>query len=76
MANLRDDMPLAELTMPATHDAGVTEKCREGAGWGAEDLGLSVAQGLSLAEQMNAGVRFFDLRPRVRDEWRGLPSGN
>ena len=60
---MRDDVLLADLTMPASHDAGVNERHSTGVGWGSKATELSEAQDLELRDQMDVGVRFFDLRP-------------
>ena len=54
MASLPDGAPLCSLSIPGTHDAGT-----KGFSWSAE------CQRLSIEEQLNAGVRAFDLRPGV-----------
>ncbi|MGW7103373.1 phosphatidylinositol-specific phospholipase C [Streptomyces sp. NPDC054838] len=54
MAGLADSTPLQRMTIPGTHDSGA----RQG--------GLYVAcQNTSVAEQLDAGIRFLDVRCRV-----------
>ena len=55
MAHVRDEASLAELTIPGTHDSGAlyesvasTAKCQD----------------LTIAEQLNIGVRYLDIRLR------------
>jgi 1-phosphatidylinositol phosphodiesterase len=55
MARLGDDRALAELSIPGTHDTGALFE---------PYLGLSKTQELTIAEQLTAGVRFFDVRCR------------
>lgn len=53
MATLPSRMKLNMVTMPGTHDAA-TSKC----------ISQSKCQSLTIQEQLAAGVRVFDLRPR------------
>ncbi|MFD8146043.1 phosphatidylinositol-specific phospholipase C [Streptomyces sp. NPDC059708] len=54
MAGLGDSTPLPRMTIPGTHDSGA----RQG--------GLYVAcQNTSIAEQLDSGIRFLDVRCRV-----------
>ncbi|MET9609986.1 phosphatidylinositol-specific phospholipase C [Streptomyces sp. NPDC006512] len=54
MAGLADSTPLQRMTIPGTHDSGA----RKG--------GLYVAcQNTSIAQQLDAGIRFLDVRCRV-----------
>jgi 1-phosphatidylinositol phosphodiesterase len=54
MARLGDSTPLPRMTIPGTHDSGA----RQG--------GLYVAcQNTSIAEQLDSGIRFLDVRCRV-----------
>jgi 1-phosphatidylinositol phosphodiesterase len=55
MARLDDDRALAELSIPGTHDTGALFEPYPG---------LSRTQDLTIAEQLAAGVRFFDVRCR------------
>jgi len=51
MSNIRDDAKLSELTIPGTHNT-CASKCSI----------LAKCQKFSLMEQLNAGVRFIDIR--------------
>ena len=59
MANLDDAQPLSALTIPGTHDSGALYSIADVAG---------KCQSLSIAEQLKAGVRFFDIRLQLRGE--------
>ncbi|MDG2530115.1 phosphatidylinositol-specific phospholipase C domain-containing protein [Caulobacter endophyticus] len=52
MSKLSDDLYLRDLTLPGSHDAGTA----------AYILGLSRCQDLSIAEQLDKGARYFDIR--------------
>lgn len=52
MSRLRDDLHLFQLTIPGTHDTGADLNIIPG----------SRCQDLSIAEQLDAGVRFLDVR--------------
>jgi chitinase len=58
MSALPDDTKLSRLTIPGTH-----ESCARGIAWiaGGE---LVNCQSLSLADQLNAGIRYLDIRCR------------
>lgn len=54
MAGLADSTPLQRMTIPGTHDSGATKG------------GLYVAcQNTSIAQQLDSGIRFLDVRCRV-----------
>ncbi|MFD8026110.1 phosphatidylinositol-specific phospholipase C [Streptomyces lavendulae] len=54
MAGLADSTPLQRMTVPGTHDSGATKG------------GLYVAcQNTSIAQQLDSGIRFLDVRCRV-----------
>ncbi|MFE9931335.1 phosphatidylinositol-specific phospholipase C [Streptomyces sp. NPDC005533] len=54
MAGLGDSTPLQRMTIPGTHDSGATKG------------GLYVAcQNTSIAQQLDSGIRFLDVRCRV-----------
>jgi 1-phosphatidylinositol phosphodiesterase len=55
MADLDDSKTIAELSIPGTHDSGARFDLAEG---------LAKCQDLTIADQLAAGVRFFDLRCR------------
>src|SRR5689334_21158267 len=52
MGWLPDDAPLSALTLPGTHDSGAS---RSGGV-------IALAQSLTLLEQLNAGIRAWDIR--------------
>ena len=53
MSGIKDDTALSDITMPGTHDSGTKNV----------DLPIwSKTQPLSITEQLNIGVRYFDLR--------------
>ena len=53
MSRIKDDVKLSEITIPGTHNT-CASKCNI----------LAKCQNISLIEQLNAGVRFIDLRCR------------
>ena len=55
MANVDDARVLAELSIPGTHDSGAHFEPYPG---------LAKTQELTIAEQLSAGVRYFDVRCR------------
>jgi 1-phosphatidylinositol phosphodiesterase len=55
MADIADTRGLAELSIPGTHDAGALHEVY---------AGLTKCQNLTIADQLAAGVRFFDIRCR------------
>lgn len=55
MANVDDARGLAELSIPGTHDSGANFEPYPG---------LAKTQELTIAEQLSAGVRYFDVRCR------------
>ena len=55
MKSLPDDLVLASLTIPGTHNSAALHE---------PFPGTATCQSLSLKEQLEAGVRFFDLRCR------------
>jgi 1-phosphatidylinositol phosphodiesterase len=55
MARQEDTRTLASLSIPGTHDAGARFE---------PIAGLAKTQELTIAEQLDAGVRFFDIRCR------------
>ena len=54
MSRLPNDAMLSSLTIPGTHDSGALHS-----------ISLAKCQSWSLAEQLQAGIRFFDLRLHV-----------
>lgn len=73
MGRLADDVLVARVSIPGTHDAAT------GCSWaeGAEDTGNSYArtQDLNLAEQWHTGIRAFDLRPCMYEGYMNLNHG-
>lgn len=59
MASLDDTAHLTSLTIPGTHDSGALYSIADVAG---------KCQSLSVAEQLKAGVRFFDIRLQLRGD--------
>lgn len=59
MSRIEDSRSLADIVIPGTHDSGALH----------EPLaGLAKTQALTIVEQLDAGVRFFDLRARNIDD--------
>lgn len=73
MSRLPDDTYVAVLSIPGAHDAAT------GCGWdeGSEDLGDSFAktQDLDIKALWSTGVRAFDLRPCVYEDYMNLNHG-
>ena len=73
MGRLPDSTYVATLSIPGAHDAAT------GSGWasGQEGLGESFAQTqeLTLSEQWSIGIRAFDLRPCVKDDYLNINHG-
>ena len=57
-----DDLPLEELCMPGSHDAGMSQF---GTHTAFSTACNTQTQGLSLYNQLLAGVRYFDIRPVI-----------
>lgn len=58
MSVLPDDSQLHELTIPGTHDSGTKPIS-----------GIRQCQSLSIAEQLNLGIRFLDMRINKSRNW-------
>lgn len=58
MSHVEDERSLAALRIPGTHDSGALHEPL---------LGLAKTQDLTIAEQLQMGVRFLDLRARIID---------
>ncbi|MBP5216745.1 MAG: phosphatidylinositol-specific phospholipase C [Bacilli bacterium] len=56
MTNLSDDKQISLLSIPGSHDSGARHSIIDVAG---------ICQDLTIEEQLNAGVRFFDIRLRA-----------
>jgi 1-phosphatidylinositol phosphodiesterase len=59
MASLPDSANLASLTIPGTHDSGAQHE---------PAAGIAKTQNLTFADQLEAGVRYFDVRCRNFDD--------
>jgi 1-phosphatidylinositol phosphodiesterase len=59
MASLPDSASLAALTIPGTHDSGAIHE---------PAAGIAKTQTLTFAEQLDAGIRYFDVRCRNFDD--------
>lgn len=59
MTSLPDSANLASLTIPGTHDSGAQHEPAPG---------IAKTQNLTFAEQLSAGVRYFDVRCRNFDD--------
>lgn len=69
MANIpNNDLQLKDITMPGSHDAGVSRvhNANKLAGWVVGASGY-VCQEYDIAGQLNAGSRFFDVRFSMKD---------
>lgn len=60
MASLQDNISLSKISIPGTHDSGARIDAPVVSG-------TAKTQDLSIAEQLNAGVRFLDIRCRHID---------
>lgn len=63
MSVIRDDTRLTEITIPGTHDSCARKFHNEDA-FGVMS-GISKCQNLTITEQLNAGIRFLDIRCEV-----------
>jgi 1-phosphatidylinositol phosphodiesterase len=52
MSDIPDDVPVTELSIPGTHNSGSVDG----------PLGFAKTQDLDLAEQLDTGIRFLDIR--------------
>lgn len=59
MARLPDGTPLASLSIPGTHDSGAMFE---------PAAGIAKTQDLTIADQLNIGARYFDIRCRDVDD--------
>lgn len=60
MADLPDETLLSDLTIPATHDSGAIRSDFIGK--------FGQCQSLSIADQLSIGVRFFDIRLKLKGD--------
>lgn len=58
MASLQDSVPVCRVSIPGTHDSGT-------AGVWFPMRHYARTQTMNLSDQWNAGIRFFDLRPKL-----------
>jgi hypothetical protein len=61
MGALRNNVQLSQITMPASHDAGISTPTYANKGANLQPS-VAICQSLDIAGQLNAGSRFFDLR--------------
>ena len=57
MKNIKDDTLISEIVIPGSHDAGTYDM-----------LWLGETQTLNIEEQLNVGVRYFDIRVYNKDD--------
>jgi len=62
MLNVPDSTSLADMTIPGTHVSAATETNTTGA-----DNELAICQMWPIDQQLEAGIRYFDLRVYPRD---------
>ena len=60
MAGLPDNMPACRVSIPGTHDSGT-------AGVWFPMKHYARTQTMDISRQWDAGIRFFDLRPKLED---------
>lgn len=66
-------LTLKELTLPASHDAGVSDVHNDSKNLGTLiDAGRYICQSQDIAGQLNSGARFFDLRFSMKTSGNGL----
>lgn len=61
MAGLQDNISISKISIPGTHDSGAMREIPS-------NSGTAKTQNLTIAEQLNAGVRFLDIRCRHIDD--------
>ena len=64
MSGMLQNIPVSSLMMISSHDAGMVAGHCFGVGYS-----FCITQKLTAGEQMRAGARFFDLRPRKTTSW-------
>lgn len=69
MNRLNDGTPIVQLSVPGTHDTGTGNGFTEE--WAEKALTFAQTQDCSLEEQLNCGVRAFDLRPALITDAEG-----
>jgi len=60
MSGLNDNISISKISIPGTHDSGATREVPS-------NSGTAKTQNLTISEQLNAGVRFLDIRCRHID---------
>lgn len=60
MSGLDDNISISKISIPGTHDSGATREIPS-------NSGTAKTQNLTISEQLNAGVRFLDIRCRHID---------
>lgn len=70
MANLPDDTYVSHISLPATHDAGTYPTDRSVA-----DNAFAQTQYMDIEQQLNAGIRVLDFRPKYVDEGFNIAHG-
>lgn len=66
MGNIADQTSIAAISIPGTHDSGATQE---------PISGTAKCQNLSIADQLNAGVRYLDVRCRHIDNGFAIHHG-
>lgn len=72
MSRLPDELPLSQVNIPGTHDAAATRFYTSFSNFVNEGVGQLLAQMLYLDEQLNAGVRAWDIRISNKDAGASL----
>ena len=70
MKNLPDNVYLSQLSLPGTHDSGTGNGINP-----AFMAAFAQCQDITLGQQWAAGVRAFDLRPCVKDDYININHG-
>lgn len=67
MKNLPDNIYISQLSIPGTHDSGT--------GNGVALAAFSQCQDIPVSQQWAAGIRAFDLRPKVKGSYININHG-
>ena len=67
MKNLPDNIYISQLSIPGTHDSGT--------GNGVALAAFSQCQDIPVSQQWAAGIRAFDLRPKVKGSYINILHG-
>lgn len=70
MKNLPDNVYLSQLSLPGTHDSGTGNGVNP-----AFMAAFAQCQDITLGQQWSAGIRAFDLRPCVKDDYININHG-